>query len=93
MSEMTDREKYLFDVQGYLVVREFLTPEEVARLNAAIDANREKMTEHEGILPGQLHDAGRRIEARACCPGCWSGSIPGASRSASCWRTRRRSPT
>ena len=28
---MTDREKYLFDVQGYLVVRGFLTPAEVAR--------------------------------------------------------------
>ncbi len=45
---MTDREKYLFDVQGYLVVRNFLTPEEVARLNEAIDANRDRMTEHEG---------------------------------------------
>src|SRR5438132_1173240 len=51
-SVMMDREKYLFDVQGYLVVRGFLTPEEVARLNEAIDANREKMTEHEGTYLG-----------------------------------------
>jgi hypothetical protein len=52
MIEMSDREKYLFDVQGYLVVRGFLTPQEVARLNEAIDANREKMTEHEGTYLG-----------------------------------------
>lgn len=42
---MNEREKYLFDVQGYLIVRDFLTPEEVARLNAAFDANRDKIGE------------------------------------------------
>ncbi|HZT43139.1 MAG TPA: phytanoyl-CoA dioxygenase family protein [Chthonomonadaceae bacterium] len=42
---MNDREKYLFDVQGYLLVRNFLTPEEVKQLNAAFDANRDKMGE------------------------------------------------
>src|SRR4051812_28509078 len=55
---MTDREKYLFDVQGYLLVRGFLTPEEVARLNAAIDANQEKMTEHEGSYLGNSSTLG-----------------------------------
>jgi ectoine hydroxylase-related dioxygenase (phytanoyl-CoA dioxygenase family) len=40
---MTDREKYLYDIQGYLVVRNFLTMEEVDRLNAAFDANRDRM--------------------------------------------------
>src|SRR5207249_9231124 len=49
---MTDREKYLFDIQGFLHVREFLTREEVARLNEAIDANREKMTDREGTYLG-----------------------------------------
>jgi hypothetical protein len=49
---MTEREKYLFDVQGYLRVRNFLTPEEVTRLNAAIDANAEQMTETEGTYLG-----------------------------------------
>ena len=49
---MTDREKYLFDVQGYLVVRGFLTPAEVTRLNEAVDANRDRMTEHEGSYLG-----------------------------------------
>ncbi len=42
---MNDREKYLYDIQGFLVVRDFLTPEEVDRLNAAFDANVDKMTE------------------------------------------------
>jgi ectoine hydroxylase-related dioxygenase (phytanoyl-CoA dioxygenase family) len=42
---MDERERYLFDVQGFLVVRNFLTPAEVARLNAAFDANRDKMGE------------------------------------------------
>ena len=55
---MTDREKYRFDVQGYLVVREFLTPAEVACLNEAIDANREKMTEHEGSYLGNSSTLG-----------------------------------
>jgi ectoine hydroxylase-related dioxygenase (phytanoyl-CoA dioxygenase family) len=42
---VTEREKYLYDIQGYLVVPDFLTSEEVDRLNAAFDANRDKMTE------------------------------------------------
>ena len=42
---MNDREKYLFDVQGYLLVRNFLTSKEVERLNAAFDANRDKRGE------------------------------------------------
>ena len=42
---MTEREKYLFDINGYLVVPGFLTSEEVTRLNAAFDANRDKMGE------------------------------------------------
>lgn len=39
---MTDREKYLFDIQGYLVVKNFLSQDEVARLNEAFDANQDK---------------------------------------------------
>jgi hypothetical protein len=42
---MTEREKYLFDVQGYLIVRDFLTSEEVMKLNATFDANRDKVGE------------------------------------------------
>ena len=34
---MTETEKYLFDVHGYLVIKGALSPEEVAAANAAID--------------------------------------------------------
>ncbi len=42
---MTEREKYLFDIQGYLVVKNFLSQEEVARLTEAFEANRDKQGE------------------------------------------------
>ena len=45
---MSDREKYLFDLQGFLVIAGFLTPGEVAALNTAIDANTDKRGEHVG---------------------------------------------
>lgn len=45
MLEMTAREKFLFDVQGFLVVPGFLTPGEVKVLNEAVDANAERIVE------------------------------------------------
>lgn len=36
---MTDEEKFLFDLQGYLVVENVLTPEQVQRMRADMDAN------------------------------------------------------
>ena len=45
---MSDREKYLFDLQGFLVIEGFLIPGEVAALNTAIDANTDKRGEHVG---------------------------------------------
>lgn len=42
---MTDREKFLFDLQGFLHVPDFLTREEVAALNAATDAMRHTIGE------------------------------------------------
>ena len=41
-AEMSDREKFMLDLQGYLVVEDVLSREEVAALNAALDANWEK---------------------------------------------------
>jgi hypothetical protein len=35
--EMTEAERYLFDLNGFLIVRNVLTPEEVAACHAAID--------------------------------------------------------
>ena len=36
--EMTETERFMFDLNGFLVVPGFLTPEEVDALNAAFDA-------------------------------------------------------
>lgn len=49
MLEMTDREKFLFDVQGFLVVPGFLSADEVERLNKAVDANDDKIIEDRNI--------------------------------------------
>ncbi len=51
---MSDREKYLYDLQGFLVVRNFLSQEEVENLNNAINANLDKASQHDpgGTLDG-----------------------------------------
>ena len=46
---MSDREKYLYDLQGFLVVEQFLTQDEVRKLNEAVDANEDKRSEREVI--------------------------------------------
>ena len=38
MGEMTEREKFLFDLQGFLVARNFLNSDELACINDAVDA-------------------------------------------------------
>ena len=50
---MSDREKFLFDLQGFLLVRNILTPEEVSALNAAIDANMDKKGEDGNSYTGK----------------------------------------
>ena len=42
---MNETEKFLFDLQGFIVVREFLSNEEVVALNNAFDANWDKRYE------------------------------------------------
>src|SRR5258708_8860675 len=49
---MNDREQFLFDLQGFLVVRGFLTKGEVNALNAASDANIEKKGEDGNVFTG-----------------------------------------
>src|SRR5258708_38868780 len=49
---MNDREKFLFDLQGFLVIRDFLTKGEVNALNAAIDDNIEKKGEDGNSFTG-----------------------------------------
>ena len=67
---MNDTETYLFDIQGYLVVRGFLTPEEVARLNAAVDANAEMRGED-----GNSNTAGSKTLAGDAKRGFFSGML------------------
>jgi hypothetical protein len=49
---MTDDDKYLFDLTGYLVVREALTAEEVRRCNEAIDRHLDQLEEYPRSLAG-----------------------------------------
>ena len=41
---MTDADKYLMDVHGYLVIKQALTPAEVDAANAAIDAHADEIS-------------------------------------------------
>ena len=50
---MNEREKFLFDLQGFLVVKDVLTPEEVDALNAAVDANLDKQVEDDNSVVGE----------------------------------------
>jgi len=49
---MNEEDKYLFDLTGYLVLRDVLTGEEVAELNAGIDHHRDQMQEIDRTLAG-----------------------------------------
>lgn len=44
-AEMTEDERYLFDLNGYIIVRGVLTPEEVEEANAVIDNHKHEMIE------------------------------------------------
>jgi hypothetical protein len=43
---MSEREQYLYDLQGFLVVRGFLSDEEVSQLNLSLDANADHRGEY-----------------------------------------------
>ena len=55
---MTEFEKYLFDLNGYLVVEDALSTEQVAALNDAIDNNRDRITLRQRGLDGRSEDDG-----------------------------------
>jgi hypothetical protein len=55
MQQMTDRERFLFDLNGYLVVPGVLTAEEVTALNAGVDEHLETAVDHRvGEMPPPL---------------------------------------
>ncbi|KAK3256866.1 hypothetical protein CYMTET_34024 [Cymbomonas tetramitiformis] len=47
---MTPAEKYLFDLNGYVVVKNVLTPEELGLCNKVIDARSDQLQERKGKL-------------------------------------------
>lgn len=49
ITEMTDDERYLFDLNGYLIVRGVLSPDEIAAANAAIDRHCGDMVQRNDI--------------------------------------------
>ncbi|MBN98282.1 MAG: hypothetical protein CME16_03395 [Gemmatimonadetes bacterium] len=53
LDAVNDDEKYLFDLAGYLVLRQVLTPEDVARCNEAIDCHQEQLVPHERRFEGE----------------------------------------
>src|SRR5271168_5071601 len=53
---VTDREKYFFDLQGFIVIRQALNAAEVTELNAALDAiSRIKPGEWYGAVHGHTY--------------------------------------
>ena len=61
---MGEREKYLFDLQGFLLIRNFLSTTEVKALNESLDANLDKRGEYgePNAISGQWQ--GRPLEGR-----------------------------
>ena len=57
---MTDAEKYLFDVHGYLVIEDALSPEEVAAANAAVDHHAGEI----GIRPNDLANGSTTLRGK-----------------------------
>ena len=49
---MSDREKYLFDLQGFLVIHGMLSDDEIKILNEALDANQDKRQEDTASAAG-----------------------------------------
>jgi hypothetical protein len=61
---MSDREKFLFDLQGYLIIPGFLTADEVDELNRAVDANADKIRDDGNVNIGKsktLAGSGKRL--------------------------------
>ena len=57
---MNEREKFMYDLQGFLKVEKFLTPEEIHGLNFAFDANWDKAipdpnSHADGDMAGERH--------------------------------------
>ena len=47
---MNEEEKYLFDINGYIVVRDVLTADEISAANAAIDHHADRIQERLSLI-------------------------------------------
>ncbi len=64
---MNDRERFLFDLHGYLVVEDALTREEVAAGNAAIEHHLDLVQRREpGLAQGAEHLVAPTGRAASC---------------------------
>jgi ectoine hydroxylase-related dioxygenase (phytanoyl-CoA dioxygenase family) len=59
--EMTEDERYLFDLQGFVIVRNVLTPDQVAAANAAIDRHAQCMVRRSDGPLRNVADASSRM--------------------------------
>ena len=57
---MTDAEKYLFDVHGYLVIEGALSPEEVEAANAAVDCHADEIS----VRPNDLANGSTTLRGK-----------------------------
>ena len=72
-SGLTDHEKFLFDLNGYLVVRGALSADEIGELNAAIDAHSHEAVSRDATdealgtrqIIGRIAGTGHLYEAQA----------------------------
>ena len=90
---MNADEKYLFDLNGYLVVKNVLTPEEVAIANEAIDKHNEqgRIRPREQALDGGSLGIKKVSRGEANSAVCSIGRNRGVIRSDTCLHTRHSS--
>ena len=67
---MTEEERYLFDLQGYLVVEDVLTPEEVQKLNGLLDS-RDLWNQPRGLDAPLDYEVFDELFFHVSPPHCW----------------------
>ena len=63
---MTDDEKYFFDLTGYLVLRDAVDPDIIARANRAIDHHFNELEEHERRFEGDSKALTSEVRQKWC---------------------------
>ena len=61
---MTDNEKFLFDLWGYVVIEDVLTPDEVALANEAVDRHAHLIANRDPGLSHGIQTVGRGYRSR-----------------------------